>query len=513
VEQLDPNKSIEKLDVAILMDDMVEIRKISEIFRKIGVVPSFYKDLKAFWYETVNKIPAICIIDVLKMSEGELALKNHPSVKKEELPIVFYYTEETQPLLVSAYEIFNFGLLKKVDNYAGPVKNILRRVNKFVDAEEKSRELSKSRIDLDKQLNKVVEATSRYRENEFYQNKLNDLMKEFDGQRVKAVDVFNACDNVFLKWTEVTRFSFLELSHNCQKLISPDSLNAKYKKIPTLWLGQTSNRGVEPFAQNMANQVAIDLLGGNIISIMIRGTNELPEKILFVQSSDEDFLDKFDWENLERYLSGLNNFYDAKNRPLANNRELIVGPWELMSLLDRYFFGAVANDLGSPQVMDDVYLFDVDFSNLIYVIRSSAKLRFYWSNFFGEFINKLKTQYSSIEFTATSMGVGHLAILANKEMGGDFFVALKAFVGRYPYWRHFEDVDLVIAKNIKPMVKMIPLSPEAYMRYLEDNQEEGFSKMAKVTSMKSASNATVTVSSSDRRSEKNQLLHVRNDAN
>ena len=461
------NETENTLDVAILMDDLNEIKKIAQVFRKIGIIPNFYNDLKSFWYDTLERTPAICLIDVMKMSEGELALKSHPKVKNDSMPVVFYHTDSTAPLLFSTYEIFNYGVLKKSDDYTGVVKNILRRVNKFVELEDDNKNLSKMRTELDKHLNKIVGATSKYRENEFFNSKLNDICNSLEDQRTKSFDLFNACNAVFSSFNEIVKYSFVELSYNGQKLISPDSTSIKYKKIPTLWLGQTSKNGIQNFAQNMANQVSVDLLGGHVMSLMIKGKFELPDKIIFIQSEDEEWLDNFDWNSFERYLSGLNNFFELKNSPVVADRSEIIQPWELMSILDRYFFGAVPNEAGTAQIKDDIYLIDVDLTSLLDIVRSKITMRFFWSNFFTEFVNKFKAQYSNFQFRVSCMSIDHMGFVVNKEVGNDFFVAIKSYCSRYPYWRHFEDVDLVLARDIKPIIKMIPLSPEAYMRYVD----------------------------------------------
>ena len=83
---------------------------------------------------------------------------------------------------------------------------------------------------------------------------------------------------------EVDEFAFLELSFNGQKLLSPVSNNQKFRNIPSLWLGQACINGIELFAQNMATQVAIDVMGGDIVSLHVKGSEGNTDKIIFIKS-------------------------------------------------------------------------------------------------------------------------------------------------------------------------------------------------------------------------------------
>ena len=121
-----------QLSVALLLSDLNEVKEISAVFRKLGIIPHFYEDLKTFWTGTIERIPSLCIIDVKKMSDGEFALHDHPAVKSEKLPIVFFYTKNTEPLLVSTNDFFHLGLLKKTENYESSLKAILKRLNHFI---------------------------------------------------------------------------------------------------------------------------------------------------------------------------------------------------------------------------------------------------------------------------------------------------------------------------------------------------------------------------------------------
>ena len=466
------NSSLEekKLEVAIVISDINEVKKISEVFRKVGVVPSFYDDLKTFWYDTLDNMPSLSVIDVSLMSDGELALKNHPLVRAEKLPIVFYYSKQSKPLLFSSFEIFNFGLIEQEKQYEGQVKSILKRYNRYSEIEHEKHHLKVENKKLENNINKIVEATGKFREKEFYQKNLDSIIGEFEQVKYSKEDMLETCLSVFGNMEEIVELAYLELGFNGQKLFSPDSVDFKYKKIPTLWLGQTSKKGIEPFAQNMANQVCLELMGTNLMSLMVKGRNELPDRILCLKVADEQFLDGLDWGALELYLSGLNLFFESKNSPSTSAGNTFLNPWDFMSVLDKYFYGNIQN-FDKNKISEDVYLINLNFNKLIEVIRNETNNRFYWNNFFNEFINRFRSKHADLDFKVICMGVNHLGFVINREQGNDLFVALKSYVHRYPFWRHFEDVDLALSKSVKPDIRMIPLAPEAYLRYIDGSRE------------------------------------------
>ena len=325
------------LSIALLMEDISEAKEISDILRKTGVLPFIYQDLKTFWFETLEKIPSLCIVDVKMMTNGELLLKNHPYIKNEQLPLAFYHRKETEPLLYSTYEIFNFGTVNKEQSLKGQLKSLLRRFNKMRSAEEEKLNLGIENKKLSNQVGRIVASHEKGRENEFYDQLLKSIVGRFEIQK-KAEDFYSAAEVVLSSVKEIKQFSILELSHNGQKLVSPKLFHSKFCHVPSLWLGQTSNNGIEFFAQNMASQVVLDLMGGDIMSLNIRDRDDNPKLIIFVKVEDQDFLTNFDWELLERYLSGYLCHFLWKQDSFLEKDETVWNPWQLFSKLDQVRF-------------------------------------------------------------------------------------------------------------------------------------------------------------------------------
>ncbi|MBL6990070.1 MAG: hypothetical protein ISR65_09845 [Bacteriovoracaceae bacterium] len=463
------NNKGQQLSVALLTKDLNETKEISDIFRKTGVIPHFYEDLKSFWYGTIENIPSLCLVDVTKMSAKELLFKNHPHIKTDKMPVVFLYSQQTLPLLYSTFEIAHLGLINKSSNIGGQLKPILKRINSTMDLQNEIEKGQAFKRQTEHQALKYTETMEVFKQREYYNDALKELMKAFASAR-SASDFFEACSKVFTSLNVIAEYSFLELSENGQKLISQRSSNKKFRRIPSLWLGKTCLQGIEPFAQNMASQVGLDIMGGELMSLMIKGRTELPEKIIFLKVIDEDFLNCFDWHSLENFLSGQNAYFELKNISAPDEIERYISPWKLMDILDEssvkdFKYQSTKSD---DHTADEVYLIDIDFSNLIDLARSKFPMRFYWGKFFKEFFGKFIAQYT-IDFQIISMGVEHIGILVPQTSGNSLFAGLKVFANNYPYWRYFEDAEIILAKSMKPTVKMVPLSPEAYLKIVEGN--------------------------------------------
>lgn len=271
-----------KVSVALLLSDLKEVKEISSVFKKLGVIPHFYEDLKTFWSGTLERLPALCIVDVKKMSEGELVLRDHPAVQAEEMPLLFYYTDKTEPLLVSTHHFYHLGVLKQSSNYEGPLKAILKRLNKVSALEQHYHMLKMTTTAQKEQIERLEMALREEERADNYQSMVKNVCLEFEKLRSEA-DFFKSIEKVFHGVDEIEEFAFLELSFNGQKLISPISHLQKFRNIPSLWLGQACTHGIELFAQNMATQVVVDIMGGDLVSLLIKGSEAKPDKIIFIK--------------------------------------------------------------------------------------------------------------------------------------------------------------------------------------------------------------------------------------
>lgn len=460
----------QKVSVALLLSDINEVKEISSVFKKLGVIPHFYEDLKTFWSGTLERMPALCIVDVKKMSEGDLVLRNHPSVMAEEMPLLFYYTPNTEPLLVSTHHFYHLGVLKQSTNYEGPLKAILKRLNKVSALEQHYHMLKVTTVAQKEQIERLEIALREEERADNYQSMVKNVCLEFEKYRFET-DFFKALEKVFHGIDEIDEFAFLELSFNGQKLISPISHVQKFRNIPSLWLGQACVNGIELFAQNIATQVTIDIMGGDLVSLLIKGSEGTPEKMIFIKASNETFYNNFDWNLLEAYLNGFYaTFKNKLNTPINTDRRF-SSAFEAMSYIDQFLFGQTVSEVTANKNLNDMRLVDLDLASLIQVVLKKGSNRFFWNRFSTEFINKLEIQ-SRTDFRFFEYGVGNIGFLVKASDLDVFFDQLKDFANRFQYWKYFEDTEGVLAQLIQPKVTMSPLSAHAYLSKVLKHEHE-----------------------------------------
>lgn len=461
----------EGLSVALLFSDISEVKEISAVFRKLGIIPHFYEDLKTFWQGTLERIPSLCIVDVKKMSEGDLVLRNHPHIDTEKMPLIFFYTKNTEPLLISTNDFFHLGLLKKTENYEAPLKAILKRLNHFMAIEKENQGLKAERHKQAEAIEMLKLEKLTMIQTDQYQSMVKSVCLRLEEHRGE-VEFFRAVEKVFQGVDEISEFAMMELSFNGQKLISPISHVQKFRAIPSLWLGQACPNGIELFAQNMATQVAVDLMGGDLVALLIKGNQERPDKIMFVKSKSELFYNQFDWNMLEAYLSGFYASFKNKLDSEPAPTKKFSSSFEALAFLDQFLFGAnkaVREEFKTGKKMD-YRLIDLDLSNLVDLVLKKNTNRFFWNKFEKEFINKLEIQSRS-DFRVFDYGVNHLGFLVLAADLDAFFDLLKEFSSKFSYWKYFEDSEGVLSQIIQPKVVMVPLSAYAYLKSTQKAQQ------------------------------------------
>lgn len=458
-----PKKEQLNLSVALLMDDLGKARELSKLFKRMEVHPYVYQDLKEFWRGTLERLPSLCIVDVKMTSAGDLFLKNHPYIKSEQMPLVFSTSDSTRPLLNSVMNIFHIGVLQEDAPLALQVKANLRRLNKMMALEQDSKSENLKSKKYDHQIEKLIAENQTFKEREYYQKLLNSYCQRFE-MRQHDDDFMSACSHVLSGLKEVGAYSFLELSHSTQKLVSPEISETKFSRIPSLWLGRSCPDGIEPFAQNMASQVGVDLMGGELMSLGIRATRQHPEMMIFLKIENTDMLSMFDWEGLERFLSGLYCAYELREQRASLGAQNWLNSWEMMNILDEHLYGR-ATELNQGKE-----LINLSFHSLVESIQEKSQ-RFYWKSFYRDFISRLSAQVD-VDFQVCPFGVDVLSFLVSKEQADKLFVSLKGFSARFSYWKYFEKSESVLGRSLKPDVRMLPVASRGFLKALEQRGHE-----------------------------------------
>ncbi|TDJ07376.1 MAG: hypothetical protein E2O68_03730 [Deltaproteobacteria bacterium] len=427
--------------VALLIDDPVETEKLSSLFKRMGFTPECYEDLEVFWNKVEKKRPSLSIVDVKLMSKGEVILKDHPLILNDDLPIAFYYSDETAPLTISTYEIFHMGLVKKSVNYAPALKCALKRAVKYWSFKGKSSNLN---IKLQKSVKRSLQDAGV----RIYLKMIKSWLIQKNEK-----DFFHASERVISHWPEVEQYTWLCLDSSGQKLISPKISAFKFIEIPAITLGKNHLEGIDPLAEDMGKKVVEETLEGETISLKIKGNKKYPEILMFFKVHKS--LKDFNFKMLEEFLGvfylsfkGRNNFFEAQ-------KKMILGPWELFSLLDE-----------NMEIHGKKYsMIDVNFSSHLKVLMDH-KNRFYWNKFLMDFCTPVREKF---DFNVSCTSPGHLTFLTDWKNGNALFEYFTEAIKEFPFWKYFEEGQELLAGDFTPRIKMVPPSVRGLLSHLAEN--------------------------------------------
>ncbi len=492
-----------ELSVGLLLSDLLVAKQFSRIFRKVGVVPYIYENLQEVMHE--RAYPSLLIADVTLMSDGESVLADLPVIKQERLPLAFYYTEKSKPLLVSTYNLFHLGLISGDGALEGQVKGVLKRLNHLFRLEEDSARLRYIEQQHKREVRSLYQRTEQFKQFHFYNEELSRITRLIEGQKVQG-DFYLACEKVFDNESVISAFTYFELSLTGQKLITPTSMSKKFNKIPSLWLKDPCPKGIDDYAQNLAAQVATELMGDNLVAIHLRAEFSRPSALLFLQINDSEFMELFDWELFETYLNGLYAYFSLnKRKSIQLSTTHNTNMFDIFSLLDDQMYAALS---GKSMIAEEEWkVIHLDFSRLLDFVVDDPQIRFYWRSFYKDFI-KLLFEKSDIDFSFSTSGVVNLTFVVQEDDKEEFFSVLKEHINTFSYWRYFEDSDLVLTKNFIPDLRMIPNSTKAVKDFILGSKDSLYVTTPTRTIDWSSETNQVDTPTSPKRIEGNRSLEL-----
>lgn len=438
------NSQIDELNIAILIEDIVEAKELSDSLREKNIFAHYYEDLNDLWVSLNAHSPDLIIVDVKKMSQGTILFRNHPKVKSNELDFIFYYTQKTQILMNSTFGLNHRGyingdlnlenqlvsplnlllnekkLIKKDIESQGRISRIKARTQRLTDELESSNHALNLKLSLDKFITNFGEVNSR---------------SDFNTRLTKTFDSMAEC----------FEFTIYELSETRQKLISTPLVSKKYNKLPDVWLNRDGVNGIDDFATEMAYEIVYGVLGHDVVALRIFGKYENPDMLIMLKIDTQKFA-QFNWRFFEMMLT-------------SQYRKLLIENSASIS-------SSKTNEFELLEKMDDIYFHKqrsqnkfalLDFNSLVDFACAKHGNRFYWSQFYKDFSNELlKFVGDKVELSFVGPRSAIIAIPLDRiEL---YYNKVKHFCAEFEYWRHFEDSTLVVTEHIAPEVKFIPAS-------------------------------------------------------
>jgi len=447
--------------ISILMRDVKKAQQISRYLRRRGEVVYFYESLESFWEEVIQDRSKLLIVDVSLMSSGPLILKNHPLLQNEGTPLIFYYTEQTKPLLMSTKAFLHMGLLKGTDSWQQDLSSLLKRVthfdrilNRYRSMENLLQRRDESLIDFQQKLAKSNEGLS-------LKNEFSRIFFELQS-RLKSEDFLTSVNGLFENWNVVKRASIFTLDTTKRKLVSEKLEGSKYTAFPDMWAGNNILHGIDQENRETLFEVVVSNWGTSTLGLKL-GLNDSELDHYILLKVDQRYFDTFAWHELEEKL----NYYFLKEQ-IEQGHRLSESSHGLKSIFD--LFEVLDQDLCLDKTDPSIALFDVNLEPLTELILKNPDNQFSFQKFYQSFVSSLK-KISRVSLDCVASNHEHIAIIGDFKSRDYIFRLLKKHIKSFPYFRYFEGEDIVFANSPDVSLKMVPTSAEVYRQFLTNGSE------------------------------------------
>ncbi len=447
--------STRDLSVALLMEDPQSAKEVSAALRQAGVFAHYHRDLDEFWVAVKMQLPDLAIVDVAKMSLGATQFKDHPCVRDGSLCVAFYHKDESRFLLQSAFGLPAYGYIHADAGLLPQVVALVERRKREVELAARARELEERVVRLQARSAKLVGEKSDGERFKSHFNFISDFVREVDEAASGGGEFATALFNRLADWAPVRQVGMYELAPNRHKLVAPGLARKKWLALPALWLGKECTDGIEPFALDMAWQVARDLFELPPVELRLSGGAGNPELVAYLDV-DQEALDGFPWELMSTLLSGAWRHWRLQRRqPRPTLQSMPV--WEALDRLDQL------RDQGSEAGEKPLLLSLVP---MLELVKKDAANRFHYTACYNEFFLQLGSCLH--ETTRTSFcGPWHVLLMVRTPFIEREHAAVTALLAQFPFWRFFEDDAKVLGEEARPTLKPLAPSAVAYLRTLE----------------------------------------------
>lgn len=416
-----------------------------------------YTDFDQFWSEAEKGTTPLYLVDVERACESERSLAEHPAYVDGRMNIIFYYTQETLPLMSAVYSMHFLG---EVDREAEDLPQKLSHiVGVLLARRKKERENGQLKAQLYKSENRFHKAVEQFQQElqrfeyqEFLTQFMRKIENQYDGHNFLTTLSGTMDESNFIK-----QYAFFELSESGQKLASPRLKGKKYYRLPSLWLGiNHGSQGIQERAQGLAHQTATDCFRGEVVTLAPRAfSGELPRFLMYLKV-DKHICHELDWGLLQSFLGGIYASSMNKKREPAQETTRFMSQWE---------FGDLLVEKGGHQESDGKVL-TLDFERLLVAVdREEEEDSFEWQRFYREFVGLLEGD-KRYDYSATSLGRWGMAFLVFEEDYKGLRAWLWELSQNFAYWKFFENPDSLLAQNLAPYLKTFTALRTDFFHYV-----------------------------------------------
>lgn len=459
----------EDCEVFVLTDSELVLKKISDYFRQLQIIPQVFFDLNEFWQVEGQKT-AFLIIDILKVSCGEIVLKDHPLFKNQKLKVCFLYEEKTRPLLKGTFPWDVLGHVL-IDPYLSHHLDFY--FHKYVKELHLEKNLFGREAKVEMLQNELNVANVNLKKRTLQGKWEKDIFQRFEEYRfyLREKNFHRFCDKYLDEWDVVKKFSLLEIAKNGQKIFSPSLDSSKYVSIGSLWPTKVTPEFFGPQEINICRDYVEKHMGSHQSLCLIPiGANPLrPQMLLYCQLDlgEKKNLESFPKTIFETLLSRVYCYYQGLDTALVKEKKLnlteshLIPPWEMLQTIDQYFH----------EVHDFNYqLMAVDFGPLISHLTQNPFKVFAWKNYFEDFIQRCLLE-GPLHFQFSFFGVHWGVVLTKVEYSEALYQYLSQRFDKMDLKKYMDDLDEQIVVKLRPTIEKIPCAVESCLGLWNRGQE------------------------------------------
>jgi hypothetical protein len=450
--------SDEKHNVALLMGSWDRAHDLTRMFKKLEVYPNFSDQFDEIWEQLHHEKIELLIVDVKKISDGSLHLLDHPCFKGRGPKIVLYYEDKDAPLLVSASQIPNIGILRGEIPLASQLKVILDRFNQFSEMEAELDSIKKQENHDEQKLDILWKENTKVKESNYYyrlQESFSLQMAHFSNESHYTLGF----GKFFQHLKEIEAFSLYEFAAGRKKLVSPPNDFSKMVSLPPIWLGEMSQGDLNKAIEGTMTRAVVDKLGTEIIYIPLKGSEGSLEAFLYLKTNEE-MMKSFPWDSFEIALQGFYLQYQSRIQ-LGSQKGTIITPYELLSLVDTEVHG-VLPEAGLNFEKGGYHYIKGDFSNL-FDLSLSSQGRKPWKTMMDQFMAQVGLRTQST-FKICYLNFDQLIFVVEKDDSEHFYKGLRYESGRFPFWKYFDSESFIFSDSLKPEYQYIPADRNEFLK-------------------------------------------------
>ena len=200
-----------KFEVALLIEDIQEAKEVSDALRNMGIYAHYYNNLDEFWVAANAETPDFLLVDVKRMSQGNLLFKNHPKVKSGALKFGFFYTKSSKILVNSTFGMGHYGLVTSELDLTGQLNSVLEKIDREIKSDLEKKKLQERVQRLQTRANKVMEDAGKSFKFQSHFSKMMEVSSRL-GEPKTQEEFVNNLMSLMSEWDACKRYGIYTLN-------------------------------------------------------------------------------------------------------------------------------------------------------------------------------------------------------------------------------------------------------------------------------------------------------------